>query len=353
MNPLPVLTWVARALLEPLDFERMALPALADAALERPSSGPTLAWRADTAWQLLRIVLLSSALRWYEAAVSTRWWILLCAALAGLAGCIGLQHSAPSMAWKHAAFLGVGLVAGALVATLPRPLLRPAALLLTALSAAALACVPIWGHSFDGARRWLQIGPLMIHVSTLVVPVFAAAAAWGARKAGGWVAVGLATLALGAIAVQPDPASALVYGIVALVTCRTIATRLAVLAASSAACIWAFRHSAPVTPVLHVEHAPALLARNGPVWFAVAMFALASVAAFSIVVWLRARGRSDALGAAPAAAGMIALLAIPWGLGDGGIPWISFGGSASVAAFLLAGMLLRAERGSRTAALRG
>lgn len=349
MNPFPVLAAIARALLAPADFERMALPALADAAFERPGSGPTLRWRAAVAWQLARVVLLSSAARWWDAAATTRWWILLCAALAGLAGCIGLQHGAQPFATRHALFLGIGLAAGAAVATLPGPWLRVVAVPAAALAAAALAMVPIAGPSIEGAQRWLQVGPLMIQVSTLALPLFAASVGWGARTARGWPAVLIAAATLAAVALQPDAVSTIVLAAVAVAACRQGRARTAMAVVAASACAVALWRWAPLSPVPHVEHAPRLLAHGSPVWFATALCMIGAVALWALRVWVRAarRGRDDA---APPTAGLLALLAVPWMMGDGGVPWLSFGGSAAVAAFVLTGMVLRVERQCETAA---
>ncbi|MBI5532801.1 MAG: FtsW/RodA/SpoVE family cell cycle protein [Deltaproteobacteria bacterium] len=353
MNRHPAFPWIARIanlIVEPADYERVILPALADAWHERPDHHAA-GWRARVALHILRTALVAAWARTVQSALRTRWWAFGLATLAGVAGCIGLRTSMQGGSGAHAQliFLAIGLVVGLLIALMPDRWLQGAGTVATILGAMALLVVVSHGTAFDGARRWLCMGSICIHVSTLVLPVFGAVMVRAARSRFRLAAPAVTLAVLGLLALEPDAAAVVIYGMVALVAARRSRALLPVAAISSLGSMVALSGHVVLTPVPHVEGAAELLALEHPLWFVVAMASIAGLCLVALSAWVRAatrhRGGESSIGAATTA--LVALLFVPWVMGDGGVPWVSYGGSAIVAAFMLIAWLLRAERRGR------
>jgi len=250
-------------------------------------------------------------------------------------------------------FLFAGAVVGACVAVLPPRGLKTIATVLAVLAALGLGAVPWFGNLHDGARRWLSVGPLQVYVSILAFPVFVGTVVHASRAWRPWVAPLLVAAVCGLLLAQPDPAGTIVYalGAVAIPRIRWARWAVAVVAALAITAAWVVRSEG--TPLPHVEHAPQQLAAHFPLWFGVAMACILVVAAWSVHCWIRL-ARSNAPGhqeVEPAVAGstcgLLSLMIVPLAVGDGGLPWVSFGGSAVVASFALTGLVLRGERIAR------
>jgi len=83
-------------------------------------------------------------------------------------------------------------------------------------------------------------------------------------------------------------------------------------------------------------------------WLGLAVAALLVVALCTLNAWRRVLRSARAHDLQPAigafASGMAALLLVPWAMRDGGVALISYGGSPTVALFVLAGLIMRLER---------
>jgi hypothetical protein len=151
---------------------------------------------------------------------------------------------------------------------------------------------------------------------------------------------------------RSDLGAVLVYALVAIAATARNKARLVVALAAVPALLLTLWSYTPMTPVDYVERAPRLLLDRNPAW------ALLTMAAVMLTLFLalqdvlrgvppskagaedgrRASSLRTALGTA-----LAALSLVPWLLGDGGIPWMSHGGSAIVAAFALLGLLARRD----------
>ena len=109
------------------------------------------------------------------------------------------------------------------------------------------------GVSMEGVRRWVALGPVLLHPASLLVPL----AAWSAAQRLDALAAALLAATLAVLAVQPDGAAVLALtlalGAVAIAdkTKRGWAIGLTVLGAACAA--WAFTRIDPLPAVDHVE----------------------------------------------------------------------------------------------------
>ena len=145
----------------------------------------------------------------------------------------------------NAAALALGLVAlGGLAAA---GIATRASLLALPLGAALLATA-LFGASADGATRWVQLGPLGIQVSLVVLPFIVLAYARRPDAAGAAALL----LSAAALALQPDRAMAGVLAAslaaLALVRRDAVATALAALAASAFAVTLARPDPLPAVP---------------------------------------------------------------------------------------------------------
>ena len=151
------------------------------------------------------------------------------------------------------------LVAGALLAAglaaLGRERLRAAAPLSSAMALLLLAA-PLAGQGLEGVRRWIDLGPVRVHASSLASPVLlAGAAALLPRGRGSWsVALLLAAQALHVLHPDAGQATALAAGAAALLATATSSSawRVAgsIALAASIAPPWAQRDPLPALPAV-------------------------------------------------------------------------------------------------------
>ncbi len=350
----PILCACARLVLEPRDVDRIVLPTLADELAEH-GPHPQRIDQVRLSLRVVSIVIAVSAHRVLDGARCTTWWPLGVACIAGFAGSVGLRHASvrPTMSLTHLGFIAVGVLAACAIILLPPRWFRFGGGAASAAAAVALCVVPWVGQSFDGAQRWLVVGPLTIHVAVLVLPVLCEWMAALARSRRLLVHVGGLAAVLIVLCAQPNAPAVAIVSLVALAVCRQPLRFFAVLAVSVAAFAFVLTHSPSVAPAPHAEGALALLAQQGAGWLAVGLGAVAATLGACIHAWAAtfrrpsARARRIEPRLAAAATGIAGLAMIPCLLGDGGVPWISYGGSAVIAAFALVGLSLRMRRIAR------
>lgn len=132
-----------------------------------------------------------------------------------------------ALALGATAWLALGRVAGSRPAAAgPATLALAAGLLLTALS----------GGAFEGASRWVSVGPFNLQVSLIVLPLMLQLHARRPDEIG---TIGMIVAAL-ALALQPDRAMAgvLVAGLLALLVSNRSGLTIAAAAASILAFVW-------------------------------------------------------------------------------------------------------------------
>lgn len=107
---------------------------------------------------------------------------------------------------------GIALAIGLTVIGLPRmrSSLRAQDIAMT-VAAAILCCAALYGPASDGIRRWLTVGPIVVHAAMLLLPVMLVVHARSPRV------VSTATLSIAALAlaIGPDRGSALAFVVAA------------------------------------------------------------------------------------------------------------------------------------------
>lgn len=228
-----------------------------------------------------------------------------------------------------------GVIAALLVASLSRPPERGLAAGLLFLVLAAEAFVLIAGVSMEGVRRWIALGPLQLHVASLMVPL----AVWAAaQRLDALAAVPLAAM-LVVLATQPDAAAVLALtlgmGVLAL-TDRAKRRWGGVLFGLGVVCAgWALSRPDPLPAVDHVELVVRKSLQASPAVGVLAVVALITLPLATL--WARRSPATLALAAAWAGfvvANLIANYPAPV-IGAGASPvlgWLLSIGLASVAA---------------------
>ncbi len=320
----PVLLSVARFLLESRELERVVSPTLADAMYEQPPAGGHRRWLWQTRVHLLAAIAFGAwegVLRRLRGASHTPLLLLV---LAGVAGAIaGRDTSTLSSHYvAHLVFVGLGLLAAEFIMAAPVTVLRAVFWPGIVSLGVGLAVCPWQGTAFEGRRQWLEVGALTIHVSSLFLPLFALMAArmavQGRRKLLGLFALGC----LGLLALQPDWVAMAAYGSV---------VGVALLRPRRAQALWL------LWLVLGTAAAGVLwsLASTMPAGWALASLLLLLCALFSGVLELVLRQDIDPARGVVVAVALLAPVALRAWSRDS-LPVVGYGGSATVAAFLLA-----------------
>ncbi|HEX8448798.1 MAG TPA: hypothetical protein VF652_04340 [Allosphingosinicella sp.] len=236
-----------------------------------------------------------------------------------------------STAWLALGSAGRSRLAGAGLAVLAMSM----PLLLTAL----------FGISADGAARWVKVGPLVLQVSLILLPVMILLYA---RRADGAGTAGMIVAAL-ALAAQPDRAMAGVLAAALLVIAVGSRERLPILAAVGAAAAFGWTlltpDALPATPfvdrVLHVAFAVHPLAGA-----AVAAGVAALVIPALVGLWKGDGDRAALLAFGVCWSAIVAAAA----LGNYPTPVVGYGGSAVLGYLLSAALLPGAPRKAESAA---
>lgn len=193
------------------------------------------------------------------------------------------------------------------------------ALPLVAAASIALIASSLAASGMDGVHRWVPLGPLRLHASSMVAPatVVGIASLVVSGRAAPALLIAVAVQFLHVL--QPDAASATAFAAaVACVisaeyaagrpkTARGTALFIGTLLAMAAGTALAWRRPDPLLPVAHVEGIVELSASHGPAWL---IAAVASLAAPPVVIaWLALEKRMP-LAARAAAAAIAAHLAV-------------------------------------------
>lgn len=331
-------------------FARTFAAAEADLQLELERADPPTRRRLARAarWQYLRILGGALAIDRREARRGLRWWLLFTPLLAVMTGLFALGDGLAPIA--QLAFAAAGLVAGYVMASTPRRILASEAPAAGWIAIAMLAALPLIGRDLHGSARWLAIGPLVIQVSTLVMPVLALALS--ALVTRGRLGHALALSASGqlALAATADLTGAVTLAVITLAIALT-STRRALLPLSLTTLplvgIAALRDPL-LAPVAHSEGA---LAELHPLLMALALLALCLAIAAPLTTWSRTTDAWPRALAAALALGVATPLACGL-LFPAPVPLVGFGGSAIVACHLGLGALLALERVDRPRAAR-
>ena len=122
---------------------------------------------------------------------------------------------------RHFVFAGAGVIVMLAVSLLDRAGVRRFALLLFAVSMAGLVAVNLSGAEINGARRWLRISGYSLQPSELAKPAFAVLMAWLFAEAQRRrdmpalaLAVGIGAVFAGLLVMQPDVGQTLLIGVV-------------------------------------------------------------------------------------------------------------------------------------------
>jgi len=223
------------------DVERIVRPAIADWRHEVATSAPAAraAARRRGWWSTLGVIVRVLIAERVALARVASWWLLALPAIAVAIGALATGTLG------GLAFLGVGVVVFALVATTPARWVSAA---WAWAGVGALALTLLVGEGHAGATRWVTLGPLHVQVTMLVLPLALLGGRWPAAVAA-WL-LAAAPDALGGLALAvaaPHPLTMLG----AIVACLrepalTIDAPLpvAALAASAIVVLGAWRHRA-------------------------------------------------------------------------------------------------------------
>lgn len=256
-------------------------------------------------------------------------WLLSVPMATGLLGVwLLLRHGAPAsrVALMLVALVAMGAVAVALAAR-GRDLLARRAPVLVGVALALLAAT-FFADPLDTVHRWIALGPVRMHASSLACPLLLpAAASLVARGRWAWGVVALA-VAQAIHAVQPDAgqSTALAFGALTGLALwpapwRARAAGIAALVVSTVPAWW---RPDPLPAVPEVEGIVGLAATQG---ILVAVVAVTLLAAMPLSLALAARATGDATERATrvALAAYVAGLVVVPMLGNFPVPVLGFG----------------------------
>ncbi|MGC4068089.1 MAG: hypothetical protein QM784_26260 [Polyangiaceae bacterium] len=166
---------LSKSLLDPQEVERVILPTIVDALVERKSASSTWVWRWTSQLRLLHVIGTALVAATAERMRVVPWGSLSSLALSGLCGAVVLQGRTelrPSPV-AHCVYVGLAAIMAVIVLTVPVKLAVVLRNLAYAVVATALVVCPWLGRAFEAQRQWLAIGPLLVHVASIGVPVFA------------------------------------------------------------------------------------------------------------------------------------------------------------------------------------
>ncbi len=163
-----------------------------------------------------------------DTSVLGRWWwtidrwTLAAVALLLACGVLLVLAASPSvaerlrldpyhLAWRQVAYMPLACAIMIGVSLLSPRAVRRLAFAVFGLALSGIAVTFFAGEQINGARRWLDLGPLSVQPSEFIKPSLAIVAAWGfaqyreaGRSEGRTAAVGLFVLVVGLLILQPD-----------------------------------------------------------------------------------------------------------------------------------------------------
>jgi Cell cycle protein len=209
-------------------------------------------------------------------------------------GALGVRIMARSLATSaqlglQIGALALGLALALVVAALGARRLGAAAPWAAGASLVILAAT-LAGEGMLGVHRWIALGPIRLHASSILSPmILAGAAALSARGRSAWAAALLLTAQV-VHALQPDAgqATALAVGSAVLLfsSASPTAMRVGAVAALAALAAWAWGKSDPLPEVPIVEGIVGLAREEG---LAMQALAIASLAAIPVALGLALR----------------------------------------------------------------
>jgi hypothetical protein len=274
--------------------------------------------------------------------IAPRLWCLLTPVPALIVGALIMrQHDVPSSRW------GVNLLGGAIAAAICSvflarssiPMSKRAATVTACFAAGALAATFAVTGSM-GVHRWIQVGPLTMHVGAVCLPLFVMALgvldAFGGKLRWGPMLLAMAVAVL--LLLQPDAAQATAFA--AAVFTLLLANKQRAGAAWVAALViaalagWTWTQRDPLSPVPYVEGIIGLARQSGPVWL---VASIAALAVLPLPFFIGPSASHSAFGRALCVYWCVCILA-PF-FGHFPVPLVGFGLSPIVGYFVALGSL--------------
>ena len=269
---------------------------------------------------------------------SAPWWVLLAPLFVLMFSAHTLVVIEPSKAGRHMMFSGLGLVMAIAIVAAPARLARLQGVI-AALVACGLTAVSLDGTMHLGVRRWLEIGPLTVHLAALVTPLYVGVLlGWAPsrrRFRTAFMFVCAVTLVL-----QSHLAMAVLWGAVTVAAVEDGERRTAQLLWATAVGLCVVLAPAS-TPLLGMGETTAVTGTGTPLWATLVSLGLFVPAAFA---WRRS-GRTE--GTARRHAYAFAVLFGVWpmlALMAEGLVLLSYGGSMVVAYLACVALMIRDTR---------
>jgi cell division protein FtsW (lipid II flippase) len=274
--------------------------------------------------------------------IARRLWCLATPVPALIVGTLIMrQHDVPSSRW------GLNLLGGAIAAAICSVFLTKSRLPMSKRAATVSACfvagalaATFHGTGSMGVHRWIQVGPLTMHVGAVSLPLFIVALgvldAFGGKLRWGPMLLAMAVAML--LWLQPDAAQATAFA--AAVFTLLIANKQRALAAWIAALViaalagWTWTQRDPLLPVPYVEGIIGLARQSGPVWL---LASLAALAVLPLPFFIGPSGSQSAFVRALGVYWCVCVLAPLFGPFP--VPLVGFGLSPIVGYFLALGSL--------------
>jgi len=215
--------------------------------------------------------------------IARRFWCLATPFPALIVGALVMrQHDVPSSRW------GLNLIGGVLSAAICAVLLARSRVPMSKRAATVSACVAagalaatFTGTGLMGVHRWIQIGPLAMHVGAVCLPLFIVALgvldAFGGKLRWGPMLLAMAVTML--LLLQPDAAQATAFAaaVFTLLVANKQRARAAWVVALVIAALagWTWTQRDPLSPVPYVEGIIGLARQSGAAWLVASLAALA------------------------------------------------------------------------------
>lgn len=252
-----------------------------------------------------------------------------------------MVDQAPMHRWAvHLVALVMGVALHFLLLRLPpRPTTFGLVLPLVCLCVMAMT---LGAQGLEGVRRWVSVGPLLVHLSSLLSPLLLVACAMVARSHPTY-SVLLLLSAQAAHMLQPDAGQATAFGIGALFVPisarRTVSVSVKLVLLVSVCGAWFLPD--PLGPMPFVED---ILQRAFSIGILAGSSAILGLLLYAVSPLCSSTSDARGAGLRQMLASYFALTAVVTTFGEFPVPLIGYGPSPLIGAFLGIAMLLRAER---------